>query len=358
MGITRKLVRRATPRTVRHAMHPVRTAVNRATPRPIHRARRAVYTVTNPLGALESAVIFGAGPPQRRSRGQSVPSFAPVRGSTGIRAAEAAKAGENLESLFAVCRERFAPAQRPVIDPPAPVDPQIYFDAEWARRRKEESIFRPSRRRRLRAEVSATAEQSAIRAFEEAQTAHRQHQAEADRWWAALTSGDSMVVTSALKAAFADNPAPVIVGQAGSDQAWLILIVPRTDVLPEKMPHVTATGRISSKAWSKTDFNDTYSKLLGAHLLATLRETWAVAPSIETVRVIGQRSRSNGGVEWLFDIEVKRDSCDWSIDTAGDDVLTDTKQYGLKRKGQAKEVQGWSTEDLRPDLAELVRTLS
>jgi hypothetical protein len=53
--VVRKSVRKATPRPVRKAMHPARTARRAVTPRPVRQASRAVYTVTNPLGAAEKA---------------------------------------------------------------------------------------------------------------------------------------------------------------------------------------------------------------------------------------------------------------------------------------------------------------
>src|SRR4051812_22331621 len=68
--VVRKSVRKATPRTVRRAMHPVRTAKYAVTPRPVRQLSRAVYTVTNPLGAAENAFIgaaLNAGSHRRRS---------------------------------------------------------------------------------------------------------------------------------------------------------------------------------------------------------------------------------------------------------------------------------------------------
>jgi DNA segregation ATPase FtsK/SpoIIIE, S-DNA-T family len=68
--LVRKTVRKATPRPVRKAMHPVRTAKYAVTPRPIRQASRVVYTVRNPVGAAENKIIgaiveAGSGP--RRS---------------------------------------------------------------------------------------------------------------------------------------------------------------------------------------------------------------------------------------------------------------------------------------------------
>jgi hypothetical protein len=67
--VVRKSVRRATPRPVRHAMHPARTARNAVTPRPVKWASRAAYTTQHPMGATEKAVIGAVlYPPKPRLR--------------------------------------------------------------------------------------------------------------------------------------------------------------------------------------------------------------------------------------------------------------------------------------------------
>ena len=48
-----------------------------------------------------------------------------------------------------------------------------------------------------------------------------------------------------------------------------------------------------------------YAKLLGAHILATARETWAVAPSLSNLRIIGLRLANDEG-EVLFDVDAVR----------------------------------------------------
>jgi hypothetical protein len=65
----RKSVRRATPRSVRRAMHPARTAKNAVTPRPVKQVSRAAYTVRHAAGAAENAMIGAALYPPRRKRG-------------------------------------------------------------------------------------------------------------------------------------------------------------------------------------------------------------------------------------------------------------------------------------------------
>jgi hypothetical protein len=66
--VVRKSVRRATPRSVRRAMHPARTVKNAVTPRPVKQVSRAAYTVRHPVGAAENKVIGAALYPPRTGR--------------------------------------------------------------------------------------------------------------------------------------------------------------------------------------------------------------------------------------------------------------------------------------------------
>ena len=76
----RKSVRRATPRPVRQAMHPARTARNAVTPRPVKQISRGAYTVRHPVGAAENKVIGSVlyPPRTRRHRRGPGPWFAVV----------------------------------------------------------------------------------------------------------------------------------------------------------------------------------------------------------------------------------------------------------------------------------------
>ena len=360
--MVRKSVRKATPRAVRQVAHPVRTMKSAVTPRPVKQLSRAVYTVTNPLGAAQNAVIDAVlNPPRpsgRRSGGMArartathhaAPATVTVGG--GVRAAEALESCDRIAALMAVQRQRFDPAARPVIPAPAAVEPTQFYVEEWAAasqlaEHRKIRFWQRARRQLLKADVGART----IARAQEANTAqaadHAARQAEADRWWTALNRGDKDVVTAALTAAFADNPAPVVGFDVDGDEAGLIVLLPGIDVLPDRQAHVTPTGRLSSKAWTKTDLQETYAGLLGAHLLATIRETWAVAPSLTKLRVIGMRRADP--LDVLFDVDVDRGEA-MTDDRAGDRLLAGA-QWGLHRTGRTQEVSGWPAEALRPDV--------
>lgn len=315
---------------------------------------RAVYTITNPLGAAENKLIgaaLGGGSSRRSSGGRSLNYGADGKVSGGgVRAAEAVASHDSLARLMAVQHERFAPAHPPVISDPDPVDPDPARREEWARRKAEVRFWQRARRQQLRLEVDEHAQSSAAEAFAQAQAEQREQQRRADSWWDALIQGESTVLTAALRAAFDDNPARVVVSVANGSRAVLLLCLPGPSVLPQKRAHVTPGGRLSSKAWTKAEFNGVYAELIGAHLLATARETWAVAPSVTSLRIVGLRTEDEiENTQVLFDVEADRAEGDWATDNWGEVMLQHSK-WGLNRTGRTGEVRPWPKDQLRPGL--------
>lgn len=364
--VVRKSVRKATPRSVRRAMHPVRTTKNAITPRPIKKMSRAVYTVTNPLGAAENALIgsvLNAGGGHRRSAGSRGSAQATRRPTaspgevfvgTGVRASEALESAGNLASLMAVQRERFTPAQRPVVTDPAPPDVAAMQDQLWARLGKSRpAVWKRAQRRQVRAQLAEQAAADAARMHEAALVEAAARRQEAQTWWADLQAGESQVLTEALTAAFADNVAPVSVRSAKGARAEVLLLLPEIAVLGAKQPHVTPSGRLSSRNWPKGELHEAYADLLGAHLLATAREAWAVGPSLTSLRVTGLRRAEEaskpgdviGGFEVLFDVDLERLAGDWSSDDWGAEVLGG-QAGGLRRTGKTQAVTPWPVKDM------------
>jgi hypothetical protein len=86
---------------------------------------------------------------------------------------------------------------------------------------------------------------------------------------------------------------------------------------PQERDHATSGSQGITRHLHR-DQPGPYAQLLGAHLLATLRETWAVAPSVQHARV-GGALRVPTGVpfEVLFDIEAHCETGLWTDDLFG-----------------------------------------
>ena len=362
--LVRKSIRKATPRTVRRAVHPVRTARYAATPKSVKKASRVLYTATNPLGAIENAAIGAVLNPGSRRRhrpsrasapplsrqSQWGPTPPPTRSIPTISSPSTVRANEGLTShnriaaLMAVQRERFTPAVRPVVQAPYRPDPAAFEAAEAAARRGLAHWWQLDKRAQIRRDVRVAAAFRAEATFQHLLAQHAAAQHQADLWWAALGVGDPATVGTALNAAFADNPAPVRINALTATTAALTVLLPGPDVLPTLRAHVTPGGKLSTKKWTQTEFNDTYSALLGAHLLATARETWAVAPALSKLHISGVRwpafTSAPSTLELLFDIDVSKTDVNWADDNAGAYVLMKAR-CGLNRTGRTREITPW-----------------
>jgi hypothetical protein len=79
--------------------------------------------------------------------------------------------------------------------------------------------------------------------------------------------------------------------------------------------------------------------VLGAHLLATVREAWAVAPAVREVNVVGQRV-ADGRAGYLFSVTLGRDEFGWDDDTLGRRLL-ECGPKPLRVAGASREMQLW-----------------
>jgi len=188
----------------------------------------------------------------------------------------------------------------------------------------------------------------AARAYEQLREQQQVLQSRSDAWWHSLLAGDPAVLQPVLTAAFSDNAAPVSVLDARGDTVVLAVLLPGIDVLPDKKPHVTPTGKLSVRKWTKSELNEAYADLLGAHTLATIREAWAVAPGLAKIRIMGIRRTPGMPEDLLFDVSVTRNGGNWTDDGWGR-VTLDASPGGLMRIGRAREITPWPADRLTSD---------
>jgi hypothetical protein len=333
-------------------MHPVRTLRIAATPKSVRRASYIAYSVRHPLGAAESHVIrtaknaFSSNSPGRTTSHATNSNSGYVTG-TGVRAEEGADSYQRVEDLMSVSRQKFHPITHVILPPAPPVDPKPWMDSEWFKRKSEVPFWKTEARRNLKNEVSDFAGRQAALAQREAQEKIRLQQQEIDLWWRQINDGEPKVMESSLSKAFSDNAAEVGIRKITRTSAVLVLSVPSIDVLPRKRANVTPTGRLSSKVWTASEKNDVYASLIGAHLLATLREAWAVAPSLSKIRVVGLRMEDDIEDGFIFDIDAEKSGGSWNDDEFGEKILK-VAEFGLRRVGRAQVVENWPHFLIRP----------
>jgi hypothetical protein len=133
MGLMKKAVRRATPRSVRKAkrvaFHPARTAVHAATPRSIRKVKRTAFNVTHPVNTAENALLDSLTGGSRRSSRRGGGSYSTTSSSSGAYSTateERLRIGETIEEVetanFSVHPAPVAVATRPIAPPIAAPD--------------------------------------------------------------------------------------------------------------------------------------------------------------------------------------------------------------------------------------------
>ena len=87
------------------------------------------------------------------------------------------------------------------------------------------------------------------------------------------------VAIAALERAFADNEAPAAPIDCEGDRTTVVMeFQSREAIVPERKPARTPTGKPTLKKRTKTEINRLYLEALGSNVLATVKETFAVAP--------------------------------------------------------------------------------
>jgi hypothetical protein len=128
MGLMKKAVRRATPRSVRKAkrvaFHPARTAVHAATPRSVRKVKRTTFNVTHPVNTAENALLDSLTGGSRRSsssRGGGYSTTSSYSGGYSTATEERLRIGETIEEVetanFSVHLAPVAAATQPIAPP-------------------------------------------------------------------------------------------------------------------------------------------------------------------------------------------------------------------------------------------------
>lgn len=279
----------------------------------IRASSRGVRTSVGPriarvhVGGGRTGISTGAGPVSfytslsGGSRGRSGSSTTRSRsvGASQRAVAEAAKqqAADELRralnEILNLHRQDFAPSTAPQAPAPPPVDRAAVLAEHEARELKGIGWFKRAERKQARATAAMTAERQIAQLEAQRQHEQREVQDQIDRWWGALLRNDPETVLSVLAEAFGDNEAPAAaVGVEGSEVA-LVVLAPGIDVIPERKPDLTPAGNLTLKKLTKAERGSFHSTAVASHVLLTVKETLAVAPSLTGCRVVAIQHAGN-----------------------------------------------------------------
>jgi hypothetical protein len=193
------------------------------------------------------------------------------------------------EHIVTMHRREFPPASPPVAPPPEPVDAAVIRMSHEQEALKGLGVFQRSARAAARRRAAVEAEQQIGHEVARRQQAHAELQRQLNEQWQRLLANDPDVVRETLTEAFEDNEAFAAVAGVHGDEAAVVVLVPGADAVPDRMPRLTQAGNLSIPKIPKGERNAFYVLLVCGHLLATVRESLAVAPGLGSVRVAAVR---------------------------------------------------------------------
>src|SRR3954451_1078767 len=100
----------------------------------------------------------------------------------------------------------------------------------------------------------------------------------------------------ALEAALENSEAPAAAVDVEGDRVTVLMMCPDPALVPERKPSITPSGSPSLKKRTKTEFNELYLSAIASYVLATVKETFAVAPSLRQARLVALRHEPSAGM--------------------------------------------------------------
>jgi len=262
------------------------------------------------LGGGTPAVSAGQGPVtvwQTLSGGGHAP---PPRGRASHRkAAEWNSVRDHLDQLLGQHHREVTHAQPPEVPAPTPIRRR---DVRRDLRRRAAAgtpWWRLDARRRAwrGADDALDAEVAARRAHRVEQ--HRDEQAAADAWWAALLANDPETVMDRLDAAFAEHELPsVATAVVGATAHVVVSVLPLERLIGPREPKTTEAGNLSLKRVTKTRRHELYQGAIGSAVIAVAAEAFATCPGLEAVDVAVLCPEQLGGPAVLLLAELPRAS--------------------------------------------------
>jgi hypothetical protein len=233
----------------------------------------------------------------------------------------------------------------------AAAEQQRALDAKWAELHERRAVLETD----VAAEVS--------RQHDHALRAVREQQEQLDMAWERLQSNEPTTVMASLEQAFADNDAPATPIDCEDGRATVTMLYGHPDVIPQRTPAITPAGKRTLRKRTKSDCNTLYLSSLASHVLATLKEGFAVCPGLVATSVlVVRRDPTPDDNEELVAIYAATFSqqmvrkLDWHhVDPTT--VLQQPNDRLLNLKGQAQNVAALDLRD-EPELQAVLEQLA
>lgn len=269
------------------------------------------------------------------------------------KAEEAAHLTARLAALRGLHKVDYPPAHEPAVRPLVP--PTLDVLVAQACTRHGIRSGRGAEAQKLAALREAQAEARELWATCETETARRR-EAFARRW-RDLLANEPYAVMGTLVAAFQDNQAIAAAVDVEGAEARIVVLVPDVLALPDRVPGTTASGAVSLRKAKKGELNDLHFDVVCGHVLATLKEAFAVAPRIEVVSIVAvqERGAGSGDVEPVLAARVARPRLAGVAGQLSASAMLEEAASGLlvNLRGSARTLTALPLA-AHPDLAQLI----
>lgn len=274
--------------------------------------------------------------------------------------AELLAAQEDLRHRLELHLEEFTPITKPVIPVPARLTPvEVQREVErWRRHAKEQAKSLPRAQRGAYVEASRAAALDHLeREYQESCRQAAAASADVERWWSALQQGEPTTVLATVNQALSDNEQPSAAVAYTQGEASVVIMAPSLDYFPTHAPGLTAAGNPTLKRLTQTDRHSLYFQSVLSHMVVTLKEVFAVAPTVTRCRAV-MLGHSESGLGVLVAGVYARTSLatvDWNRMRLLDVVLSadDLRYHRAGRTGDLRPLD--LTDD--PDLRDLISSL-
>ena len=324
------------------------------------------------LGSGRTGVSTGAGPftyytsggSRRSSRrsGYAGPTKAEIARAEKL--AEGARLQEEILSIIEIHRVTFPPISKPVMERPSGPDTDSLLKRREGEQLQGISWFKRAERKEAKLRARELAATDLEQEEERLEAEHCGVLERIDRDWERLMGNDPETVIATVDKAFEDNEAPAAPVNVEGSILSLVVLVPDIEDVPERKPGVTPSGNPTVKKMTKKERGDLYLTLVCGHLLATIKEGLAVAPSISSVKTVVVRRApddvfGNRRVEVLLAGRFERSDLDrvrWNDVLPSDVVQEAAIELAWNLKGRPPQLQPLDLDE-EPGLKEFVAAL-
>ncbi|MGH2755175.1 MAG: hypothetical protein ACRDLB_12180 [Actinomycetota bacterium] len=271
---------------------------------------------------------------------------------------------EKILSIVEIHRATFPSIRKPVVEAPANPELKGFLKKREKEALKGLSFFKRAERRQAKERARELAKADLKDEGERLEVEYREALARVEREWNLLLENNPSTVMATVEAAYEDNKAPAAPVNVEGCTLSLVVLVPGLEEIPERKPAVTPSGNPTVKKMTKQERGDLYLTLICGHLLATIKESLAVAPSISDVKSVVVRRGPDDvygeqRTEVLLAGRYERNDLDrvkWKDVLPSNVVQEAAVELVWNLKGRPPQLQPLDLE-AEPELKEFVRAL-